>query len=130
MERLFTLAEANGELPWLRKKFIELTALRRRSNEVSEEIRETMIKAKGNGGFKEEEVNATEKMLSDLMGAIKKRLAEITDKGIVVRDADAGLVDFPSLLNNEKVHLCWKMGEENIGYWHEIDKGYSNRRPL
>jgi hypothetical protein len=40
------------------------------------------------------------------------------------------LVDFPSLRRGEKVYLCWKLGEERIGYWHGIEEGFAGRKPL
>jgi len=49
---------------------------------------------------------------------------------IVLRDLDRGLVDFPSLRDGEEVLLCWRLGEEEIGFWHSLHEGFSGRRPL
>ena len=58
-------------------------------------------------------------------------LAEIEDRGIVLRDVARGLVDFPSrLLSGRVVLLCWQEGEEDIGWWHLPDDGFAGRRPL
>ncbi len=39
-------------------------------------------------------------------------------------------MDFPSLREGEEVYLCWKLGEERIGYWHGIEEGFAGRKPL
>jgi hypothetical protein len=54
----------------------------------------------------------------------------IQDSGVVVKDLDVGLVDFPSLLDGEEIYLCWKLGEEHVGFWHGIDEGFAGRKPL
>lgn len=58
-------------------------------------------------------------------------LAEIEDRGIVLRDVARGLVDFPSRhQSGQVVLLCWQEGEEDIGWWHLPDDGFAGRRPL
>ena len=63
-----------------------------------------------------------------------ERLVEIVnriqDTGVLVKDLDVGLVDFPSLLEGEEIYLCWKLGEEHIAFWHGIDEGFAGRKPL
>jgi len=54
----------------------------------------------------------------------------IQDSGVLVKDLDMGLVDFPSLLDGEEIYLCWKLGEDRIGFWHGIDEGFASRKPL
>ncbi|MGO8813698.1 MAG: DUF2203 domain-containing protein, partial [Terriglobia bacterium] len=54
----------------------------------------------------------------------------IQDSGVLVKDLDAGLVDFPSLLDGEEIYLCWKLGEAHIDFWHGIDEGFAGRKPI
>jgi hypothetical protein len=49
---------------------------------------------------------------------------------IVLRDADRGLVDFPSIRDGEEVYLCWQAGEPRVAWWHEPDAGFAGRQPL
>jgi hypothetical protein len=56
--------------------------------------------------------------------------AEIQRLGIVVRDPEAGLIDFPSQREGEEVYLCWRLGEDAVAWWHPTDTGFSGRRPL
>ena len=64
--------------------------------------------------------------------ARQARLAveHIQETGCVVKDLDEGLVDFPSIRQGEEVYLCWKLGEERIGYWHGLEEGFAGRKPL
>ena len=55
---------------------------------------------------------------------------KIEQAGCVVKDLDTGLIDFPSVVNDEQVYLCWKLGEERIRYWHRMDEGFAGRKPL
>lgn len=64
-----------------------------------------------------------------------ERLVEIAQyigkKGILIKNLDLGLIDFPHIRsNNEEVYLCWKMGEEDIKYWHTLSAGFAGRKPL
>jgi len=59
-----------------------------------------------------------------------RTIEEIQQTGCLVKDLEAGLVDFPSLRGGEEVYLCWKLGEARIGYWHGIEEGFAGRKPL
>ncbi len=61
---------------------------------------------------------------------VLEAINKVQETGCVVKDLDQGLVDFPSLLKGEEVYLCWKLGEERIGYWHGIHEGFAGRKPL
>jgi hypothetical protein len=54
----------------------------------------------------------------------------IEQSGIVLRDIDRGLVDFPALIDGREVLLCWELGEEEVAYWHDLDTGFDGREPL
>ncbi len=57
-------------------------------------------------------------------------LDQLNELGCIVKDLDAGLVDFPHRLNGRDVWLCWKEGEHRITSWHDVDGGFENRRPI
>ncbi|HTS71213.1 MAG TPA: DUF2203 domain-containing protein [Terriglobia bacterium] len=66
--------------------------------------------------------------------AAAERLVEVINRiqetGVLVKDVDVGLVDFPCLMEDEEVYLCWKLGEDRIAFWHGIDEGFAGRKPL
>jgi hypothetical protein len=58
-------------------------------------------------------------------------VARLERLGVIVKDADRGLVDFPALRESgEEVLLCWQVGEDEIGYWHGLEEGFAGRKPL
>jgi hypothetical protein len=57
-------------------------------------------------------------------------VARIDALGITLRDIERGLIDFPALVSGRQVWLCWQLGEDRIGYWHELDEGFGGRRPI
>ena len=57
-------------------------------------------------------------------------IERINRAGAIVKDVDSGLVDFPSLRDDEEVLLCWRVGEDEIGWWHRPEDGFAGRRPL
>lgn len=117
----YTREEANNLLPELRQHLVELKqafALQVKHQEEVEEVRA------GNGGGPG---------LNDFLQAarvVSDALRWIADRGIVLRDVSEGLCDFPGEINGKDVFLCWKLGEESVDHWHELDSGFSGRKPL
>ena len=61
---------------------------------------------------------------------ISANLQAVHEMGVLVKDVDMGLCDFPHLLNGRIVFLCWKRGETAFEAWHDVDTGFANRQPL
>src|SRR5580698_4426525 len=61
---------------------------------------------------------------------LKTSMERIEEMGVIVKDLDIGLVDFPTLLRGEEVYLCWRMDEDDIDHWHGVNEGFSGRRPI
>ncbi len=61
---------------------------------------------------------------------LEEVMTQIQETGCVIKDLDIGLVDFPSLRDGQEVYLCWKLGEDHIGYYHGINEGFAGRKPL
>jgi hypothetical protein len=57
-------------------------------------------------------------------------IGRITDLGVVLKDLDLGLIDFPHEREGRVVFLCWHPPEESVEYWHDLDAGYAGRQPL
>lgn len=62
--------------------------------------------------------------------ALKKALGDIESSGVLLKDLDIGLIDFPTLLDGEEVYLCWKLGEHGISFWHHTTEGYAGRKQI
>ena len=57
-------------------------------------------------------------------------MEQIEESGCVVKDLDIGLIDFPAMLGEQQVFLCWKLGEPRIEYWHGVHEGFAGRKPI
>ena len=62
--------------------------------------------------------------------SFKDTVTRIESQGCVIKDLDVGLIDFPAVIEEHQVYLCWKLGEEHIRYWHHMDEGFAGRKPL
>ena len=58
---------------------------------------------------------------------LQNGIAAFDHRGIVLRDLDSGLIDFPSVQDGVEVYLCWISGETEIAFWHDLDAGYGGR---
>ena len=121
----FTLDEANSLIPWLAEKFRKLNMLRQEY--VVAQPRLGDIQLTSDKGIDDAGLRAVSEQLA---WQIDQGVEEILDQGIIVRDVSRGLVDFPSLRDNQDIYLCWIGGEEQIEYWHETDRGFSHRQPI
>jgi hypothetical protein len=61
---------------------------------------------------------------------VKDAIAEIDSIGVQVKDLDIGLLDFPCIVDDETILLCWKLGEPEIAHWHGLEEGFKGRKPI
>ncbi len=126
--RLFTVAEANDLLPTLRplmERILDnLEFLRKKSETVIREERIAPNRPDLMDRLQENEA------IARLIHEVKGLVEEINSHGCVCKGIEQGLVDFPCPWGGEIVFLCWRFGEESIGYWHRIEDGFAGRKPL
>jgi hypothetical protein len=120
-ERVFTVDEANGELPALRERLPRLRDARAGLVATSERI--TAAVATDGGGVAGSDWFRHQEML-------REEVEYLADRGILLRDPETGLVDFPAERDGERVFLCWRLGEDQIGFYHGEHGGFSGRRRL
>jgi hypothetical protein len=122
-ERHFTRAEANALLPQLAEL---LNRLRDAKDELTDtEAHEALAEgAPTNGG------GAEGRQVGVAFLEVRRMLETIERSGIVLRDIDRGLVDFPAVIDGREVYLCWQVGEDEVGFWHDMDAGYGGRERL
>ena len=123
-ERIFTLAEAESLLPELRSLLREISDSWNHIRDLNPDIQKARDAAPFDG-FSKSGVDYVESV-SHLMVLIH----QVKDMGVLLKDADKGLCDFPYMRQGRVVYLCWQLGEERIEYWHEIETGFSSREPL
>ena len=129
--RHFTPEEANAALPEIRPLVEEMVARRAAHLDALSRQEELEGSIRGNGGGIPPATLAEAADDVDREArALAKVVDEIAERGVEVKDVDEGLVDFPALRRGETVLLCWRLGEEEIGYWHTTEDGFEGRRPL
>jgi len=118
---VFTVEEADAELDELRERLPRLReardALIASSRRISDAVAGDGGGVAGSEWFEHQE-------------ALKVEVLFLADRGILLRDPDIGLVDFPAEREGRRVFLCWRLGEEQVGWFHETSGGYTGRRPL
>lgn len=78
----------------------------------------------------DEELRLLRLRMQGLVDQMAAGVARIDQLGLTLRDIESGLVDFPALVAGRQVWLCWRRGETAVDWWHELDTGFSSRRPL
>jgi hypothetical protein len=120
-ERVFTPEDADRELEELRARLPRLRDARRRLISSSERIT-SAVQADGGGVEGSDWFRAQEELKAELLW--------LADRGIVLRDPETGLVDFPATIDGRRVFLCWRLGEDRVAWYHEQQTGFTGRRPL
>jgi hypothetical protein len=128
-KRYFTLEEATATLPLLRSILRDVTELAQELGPRQQRL--LKLQASGaSGRAHEEELQA---LLADLERG-QDRMREYEDElrklGVELKDYMTGLVDFPCWMDGREVYLCWRLGEDEIGHWHELDAGFAGRQKL
>ncbi len=120
-ERTFTADEANAELEYLRATLPRVRQARQELIDASRRISEAV--AVDGGGV-------AEPAWFRAQASLKADVTELADRGILLRDPETGLVDFPAEREGRTVYLCWRLGEDDVAFFHEEQSGFSGRRPL
>ena len=128
---MFTPGEANSALDEVRPVAERLVAVRARMRELERAQAELVQRIAGNGvGHVATDLNDARSELHGLADAAVACVDRLEELGVVVKDVDAGLVDFPSRREGEDVLLCWHVGEPSVAYWHSLDEGFAGRKPI
>ena len=114
-KRLFTPREANSALDEVRPVAERLVALRARMRELAGTQGESILAIGGNGvGLRRERPERGAGELEQLAEQVAAAVVELDALGVVVKDLDLGLLDFPGLRDGEEVELCWQVGEDAV----------------
>jgi hypothetical protein len=129
--KTFTVQQANATLPLVRAIVSDLVQL---AKEVFDRRRRLTLLFEGrrrdaSGPYGEELAQIEEGLDRDTL-QLQEYIEELEQVGVELKSATEGLVDFPAILEDREVYLCWKLGEPEVGYWHELEEGYQGRQPL
>lgn len=118
-------------LPQLAGELLAMQRCKRELDDVRGELLATTRASAGNGHVRDEASLARKRRRAEaLVEQLNDWLARINGRGIELKDLDQGLIDFRSDRGGRIVYLCWRLGEERIAWWHDLDAGFGGRQPL
>lgn len=130
--RYFTLPEAQRALPEVERHLRDALFHKAESQKAQQDMDRTTERVRMSGGARvnPNEVLATRARRDTSIAALKQALEEIERAGALVKDLDIGLLDFMTRYQNRDVCLCWKLGEDEIRFWHSTEEGFRGRKPI
>jgi hypothetical protein len=131
--RFFTDDEANAALTVVRPIVERLVAAHKRFRHAGARLGTVQGHVAGNGGgLDPARVRELQERVAAASSAVAELVAELEGLGVQVKDLDEGLVDFPARHpeRDETVLLCWRLGEDEVAFWHGLDEGFAGRKPL
>ena len=132
MPRFFTLLEAEAHLPEVERILRGILESKQQHEAAAGELARIAQRITFAGGMiaPADRVAQLRKRKEATAAALKSAVERLEELGVLLKDADTGLVDFPTLYRDREVYLCWKLGETGIGFWHHVEDGYRGRRPI
>jgi hypothetical protein len=130
-QRYFTPSEANELLVEVRPLAESLVQHRQGMRVAAERRARLTARIAGNGGdLDPQEPGELDEQFQRESHAVTQAAERLERLGVLVKDLDSGLVDFPALHDGEEVLLCWQVGEDEVAHWHGVDEGFAGRKPL
>ena len=126
----FTREEAEELLPRLTELLVEMRERRTEYNRFAAQAVELSDKMRGNGQLAQADSKTAQEGLEQAVAALNGLAEQINELGCELKDIDQGLIDFRTEMDGREVYLCWKLGEERVDWWHELDTGVAGRQPL
>ena len=123
-KRFFTVEEARQLLPSLKELMGQVMVISHRLEEYRDVVQQFADSASSNTGGPEGTAYL------DIVISLQSCLTQLQETGCVLKSLQDGLIDFPHLKQGREIYLCWKFGEEDIRFWHEVDEGFAGRTPL
>ncbi|HSM85133.1 MAG TPA: DUF2203 domain-containing protein [Candidatus Limnocylindrales bacterium] len=130
--KTFTLEQAQTLLPVLKSLLKRSMEGKKQIEDVEQGLQALKHRILLSGGLEVDIVKVARRCAErdKALQAVKDCIAEIDSIGVQVKDLDIGLLDFPCLVEDEVILLCWKYGEDKIEYWHGVEEGFKGRKPI
>ncbi|OGW87144.1 MAG: hypothetical protein A3C35_03130 [Omnitrophica bacterium RIFCSPHIGHO2_02_FULL_46_11] len=128
--KVFTLEETNRLLPVLSGLISDLHAKRDRVADIEVEIDALELVNDHTGEAVPEGLERLVEKHRETITEFYEVVEQIHSYGCFLKDVNLGLIDFYGMVDGQVVYLCWRFGEDRVGFWHEIGSGYTDRKPL
>jgi hypothetical protein len=134
-KRYFSVAQANAMIEALELTFGRMLQMKAQVRTVYAQLEELGFAPGGDDfdigpdGASGAVINGLT-TLKTLIDALKVEVNALNDAGCLRKDIDEGIVDWYASRGDRDVLLCWKLGEKEVGFWHDPDTGFAGRRPI
>ena len=129
MPKFFTLEEATRALPDVEQTVRRLRRVREEAVTLRDQV-EGKWTALEREAASIDEIGKAQQRLDALQEEFGELVQRLEERGVILRDLDTGLVDFPTVAGRAEVYLCWRLGEPAIAFWHGLGEGYAGRKPV
>ena len=133
-QKMFPLEEANRLLGRVIPLVQQLQGLHDSILKTNQQLDQAVRKLSEGNGYPLQEIKQRVEELTkhqlNLIEAFESSLRQLESCGCFLKDLSQGLVDFYSLRDGEPIFLCWRLGEEQIRFWHRVEDGFAGRQPL
>lgn len=133
-KRVFTPAEANQTLPLVKMIVGDIVDLYEsvhdRQGRLAVIRQRPGMEDREESNVYGEEVKQIEDELNRDIEQLEEYIEELRSIGVELKDPIKGLVDFHTIIDGREAYLCWKLGEEEVLYWHELDAGFQGRQSI
>lgn len=127
--RLFTVHEANAALPELAPRIARLRIIRQEARRLRD-LLEVLWKRLDNSESVLSTIGEWQAALDALRTEFARLIDEIDALGVILRDVEVGLVDFPARTRGLPIYLCWRAGEPQVAFWHGRSEGFAGRKSI
>lgn len=133
-EKYFTVEEANRMLPLVSRIVSDIVDLFVSVHERRERLRRIRqapgARSRDEDSLHSEELRQIEDEIDKDIQRVEGFVDELRELNVELKDPVTGLIDFRALMDGREVYLCWKLGEDEVAHWHEINAGFAGRQPL
>jgi len=127
--KFFTLAEANRTLPLVKRVVQDIMAVYPEWKDLVARYELVAAQARPDWGESKEQIDL-KAQIDAVAAKVNAFLGELEEIGCEFKGFDLGLVDFHGRLDEREILWCWKLGEDRITHWHELEAGFAGRQPL
>lgn len=131
--RHFTVDEVNRLIPRLEELLPQLREALRQMVVLARQLGQTVRQKSDTNGFhitQENQARALQEQADDIVARFRQLAQDVAELGAEIKDPETGLVDFRSLRQGREIHLCWRLGEPECAWWHDLEAGFQGRQPI
>ena len=121
----FSIKDANLLIPDIVNKLTRTKKIKIQLHQCEQKLKDIV-----SSSYSLQNYVAAKQELNNLLTAFYNSIDDLEKSGVILKDIDKGLIDFPSKRFNEEIWLCWKEGESEIKFWHEKNTGFLSRKPI